>query len=101
MLLVVLLALRRADSRSIFTPAFARFQFGLHAIQDKSESFIYAPASALATVVAFGIVGRHCFGKRLVIVGFTSAATLLPINRTTRMLGVAGLQEVRVEVRPP
>ncbi|MAB71188.1 MAG: hypothetical protein CMJ54_01635 [Planctomycetaceae bacterium] len=100
-LLVVLLALRLADSRSIFIPAFALFGFGLHAIYGKSESFIFAPAYAWATVVAFGIVGRHCFGKRLVIVGFTTAATLLSINLTIWLLSVARLQEAGVELTPP
>ena len=100
-LLVVLLSLRLADSRSIFIPAFALFGFGLHAIYGKSESFIFAPAYAWATVVAFGIVGRHCFGKRLVIVGFTTAATLLSINLTIWLLSVARLQEAGVELTPP
>ncbi|MAD20189.1 MAG: hypothetical protein CMJ52_08370 [Planctomycetaceae bacterium] len=100
-LLVVLIAMRLADSRSIFIPAFALFGFGLHAIYGKSESFIFAPAYAWATVVAFGIVGRHCFGNRLVIIGFATAATLLSINLTTWMLGVARLQEAGVELALP
>ncbi len=100
-LLVVLIALRLADSRAIFIPAFALFGFGLHAIYGKSESFIFAPAYAWATVVAFGIVGRHCFRKHLVIVGFTTAAILLSVNLTTWMLGVARLQEAGVELTPP
>lgn len=100
-LLVVLWSLRVADSRAIFIPAFALFGVVLHAIYGKSESFIFSPAYAWATVVAFGIVGRHHLPRCLAVLSFATAAVLLPVNLAIWMRGIARLQEAGLELTPP